>query len=722
MARHLVDLVHVREPHQNANAVVDADPAPTRVVVADDWWESRLLTRTTLEATGQFTVIGEAADGLAAASMITELAPDLALIDVAMPGLNGLQVISACREKSPRTAIVMLSGLSDAAEMAIELGASGYLSKEIVGDELVTRLNQIVSGTAPAASAASAEAPPRDRERLLVISSDPARAQLFAADAAFEVRTVPTVAEAVHLLLSERAAVVVIDTDRPDSRGVMDVTELLTADGDVALLVLSAAGAPDDAVDAVQLGAQDFLVTGDLDPAAAASAVRGAIARKQVEIQLRQRALYDGLTGLPNRTLLLDRLQQSLARLARRDSTVAVLFVDLDGFKPVNDQLGHAAGDRLLIEISQRIASVLRTHDTAARYGGDEFVLVCDSVRRPEDAAEIASRVQNLLRRPMEIDGHDVRINCSVGIATTSSPTADPQQLIRDADAAMYRAKRAGKARLEVFDTAIRRRTAVILEKRRALERAAQNGEFVVHYQPIVRVDDSTVVGAEALVRWRAGSGDPLPPSEFLELAEQSGAVVEMGAVVLDDALRVASAWVRDHEIASDLPLISVNLSARQLREPYVTERLRHALVDAYVDPSRLCIELTEDVFSSDAVAARRALTELKAAGVRIGLDDFGSGSSTLSTLRQFPFDIVKLDRSAVAVLEEDPVTRALDRAVIDLGGELGMTVVAEGVETRSQRDLLRDLGCPLAQGHLFSAAVAADEVELLLGRSLAAA
>ena len=431
--------------------------------------------------------------------------------------------------------------------------------------------------------------------------------------------------------------------------------------------------------------------------------------RNSLERQLRQQAFTDPLTGLANRALFRDRIEHALARSRRTGGRTAVIFLDLDGFKPINDTRGHSAGDRLLVIVAQRLLGHLRPADTAARLGGDEFALLLEDTE-VEEAREIAARVIDLLKGPILLgDGHEVRISASLGLAFNEADTAGAEELMRHADMAMYNAKARGRGRYEVFEPAMHaalvQRAAVVEE----LGRATDAGELRLVYQPFVHLASADIAGMEALVRWQHPVRGLLGPGEFITLAEETSLIVPLGAWVLESACRDLASW---DESGGPAPrILSVNLSARQLRDDSLHDTLVRILRCTGLDPSRLCLEITESVLMDDVSGSIAAMSQLKRLGIRLAIDDFGTGYSSLSYLSQFPVDMVKIDRSFVAGLGRDPAADAIIAAVVNLAHALGLTVVAEGVERDEQLVALRALGCDRAQGFLWSAPLPLEEL-----------
>jgi diguanylate cyclase (GGDEF)-like protein/PAS domain S-box-containing protein len=437
--------------------------------------------------------------------------------------------------------------------------------------------------------------------------------------------------------------------------------------------------------------------------------------RKRMEAELERLALYDSLTGLPNRALFSDRLRHAIER---RDSgqATAVYFLDLDRFKRINDSLGHVAGDAVLCEVAARIQQTLRPEDTVARFGGDEFTVLCESVGGVLEAVGVADRLQRELAEPLRAGGAELRLTASIGV-TLAEPgeVADCARLIEDADAAMYRAKERGGARTELFDQAMRERAKRELEIEQELQHGLENGELRLFYQPLVNLESGEMVGAEALIRWEHPKHGLLTPDRFLPIAEESGLIVDVGAWAVGEACRRLRDWDRTNGDATRFGL-AVNLSARELTHPDVVTTVLNAVRRSALSPERLTIEVTESTAISDRDSGFRALRELSEAGVRIAIDDFGTGYSSLDHLREMPADILKIDRSFVAGMAANSPDSALVAAAIAMGRALEMEVVAEGIETAEQMSDLRELGCPFGQGFLFARPLPPEEIDSLLG------
>ncbi|HSF38657.1 MAG TPA: EAL domain-containing protein [Thermoanaerobaculia bacterium] len=439
--------------------------------------------------------------------------------------------------------------------------------------------------------------------------------------------------------------------------------------------------------------------------------------RKNAEQRLLHDALHDELTGLPNRVLFMDRLRHAMERLKREpDRLTAVLFLDLDQFKIVNDSLGHLVGDELLIQISGSLSAALRPADTIARVGGDEFAILLEGGRDVSDAVRVADRIHDRLAAPINLGGHEVFVTASLGIAVCTPEYERPEDLLRDADTAMYRAKSSGRACHVVFNRVMHRFVMARLQLETDLRRAIERGQLRVYYQPFVSLTTGEVTGFEALVRWLHPRRGILPPDEFLSVAEETGLIVPIGRFVLREACRQIHEIQRKHPEWSPLR-VSVNLSNKEFFQSDLFEHVEEALRSSGLPPSCLGFEITEGVIIRQADSASSRFAQLKEMGVRLYLDDFGKGYSSLNYLHRFPMDILKIDRSFVSHLDDAGSNSAIVQAIVTLAHQLGMEVIAEGIQTEEQLEKVRALGCETGQGYLFSHALNADEAENLLIR-----
>ncbi|HEY0133327.1 MAG TPA: EAL domain-containing protein [Nannocystis sp.] len=449
---------------------------------------------------------------------------------------------------------------------------------------------------------------------------------------------------------------------------------------------------------------------------------RDVTSKRRAEIALRDReerskheALHDPLTRLPNRLLFMDRLEMEVihTRQAATESRFAVLCLDLDRFKNINDSLGHSAGDRLLIEFSRRLHECIGPEDTLARLGGDEFAILLRSIHDASDAIRVADRVLNLLKQPFTLRGQDVYVPTSVGIALSASGYERPEDVLRDADTAMYRAKRRGKGRYELFDAGMHAEAVALLTLENDLRRAIERGEFQVYYQPVIDLGNGNITGFEALLRWNHPARGIVLPGEFIGCAEETGLIVPIGEWVLREACNQMRRWHEKYP-RSDALTISVNLSGKQFSHPALIGK---ALRDSALSPSSLKLEITESVIMEDPLAASKLLEQLQRQEVQSYVDDFGTGYSSLSYLHRFPMSALKIDRSFVTNIGPGGENAAIVQTIVTLAHNLGMSVIAEGVETAAQLEILRQMGCEYGQGYYFSRAVTASAAEAMIAR-----
>ncbi|MBI4277292.1 MAG: EAL domain-containing protein [Armatimonadetes bacterium] len=430
--------------------------------------------------------------------------------------------------------------------------------------------------------------------------------------------------------------------------------------------------------------------------------------------ELARQASHDALTKLPNRALFMDRVDHALARARRRQESVAVMFVDLDNFKVVNDSLGHHIGDRLLVATALRFRACVRTEDTVARLGGDEFAVLLERIATVTDATRVAERIAEQLRAPFVVDGHEVFATASVGIAFSQPEDGQAERLMREADLAMYRAKTTGKSHYSVFDESMGARALRRLELEGDLRRGLERGEFTVHYQPVVDLASGRIGEVEALVRWRHPAFGLMTPGEFIPLAEETGLILPLGRWVLAEACRQVRAWQARHP--DDPPLVvSVNLSPRQVQHAGLVDEIAQALHETGLDPRSLKVEITENVLMDDGEKTTGVLQRLRALGVRIAIDDFGTGYSSLSYLKRFQVDAVKIDRSFIEKLDRDPEDTAIVQAMVSLARALNLAVACEGVETAEQLTRLQTMGCDQGQGFYFARPTTGAEIGTLL-------
>lgn len=426
--------------------------------------------------------------------------------------------------------------------------------------------------------------------------------------------------------------------------------------------------------------------------------VRDVSERKGLEAQLQYQAFHDSLTDLPNRAHFLDRLERALARADRLSEFVAVIYLDLDNFKVINDSLGHETGDRFLVALADRLRKCLQSTGSAARLGGDEFTVLLEDVSGANDAIDTAKRIATTLQSPFNVEGHQLYITVSMGIALNGSAGDSAHDLLRTADVALYRAKRQGKACYQLYEPCMKIETLARLDTERDLHHALDRSEFRLDYQPIVNLATGRVREMEALIRWQHPTLGLVPPGEFIPLAEEVGLIVPIGRWVLQEACRQARRWQTEQRSGPALA-VSVNVSARQFRDPQLISDIEHALANNNLAAGSLRLEVTETLMMQDTDNVRETLKRLQALGVQIAIDDFGTGYSSLSYLKQLPVDILKIDRSFIQGLTQSSADRALVEAVMVVARALGLTVTAEGIETADQLAVLRSLGCDQGQG-----------------------
>ena len=429
----------------------------------------------------------------------------------------------------------------------------------------------------------------------------------------------------------------------------------------------------------------------------------------------RHAAFHDALTGLPNRSLFTDHLRVALRRAHQNEKYLfGVLFLDLDRFKNINDSLGHPCGDELLILVARRLEMCIRQTDMVARFGGDEFAILLDAIQDESDVVRIAEKVQHAISAPFKLVSHETITTASIGVALSSAGYTEAEDIIRDADTAMYRAKDRGKARCEIFDTAMHTRAVTLLRLESDLRRALEKDEFCVYYQPIVSLASGELHGFEALVRWQHPERGIVSPSDFIPLAEETGLILPIGLCVLRDACLQLRKW-QQYSFANRDLIMSVNLSGKQLEQPDLIDRIEEVLHESQINPWHLKLEITETVVMENPELAAVTLAKLRSLGVRLSIDDFGTGYSSLSYLNRFPVDTLKIDRSFVSSMNEADENLQIVKTIITLAGNLGMQVVAEGVETEEQLHQLRSLKCQYAQGFLFSTPLEVVDADLFV-------
>jgi diguanylate cyclase (GGDEF)-like protein/PAS domain S-box-containing protein len=650
--------------------------------------------------------------GLEALERVGYVQPDLVLLDIMMPDLDGFETCKRLKQQDHMrdVPVIFMTALTDVDSKVKAFGAGGvdYVSKPFQVEELLARVRTHLALRAAQQGLRDSELRHR---RLFEAAGD-------------GILVLDCEQGTVHDLNSQCANMLDVRSSEVRGRRVEEVAVLDRLGGGTAMVEsLRATGQmkweewswekTDGTAVSVEVVGTTYRAGTRL---LAQCTFRDVLARKEAEARVRYLALHDALTGLPNRTLLLDRLNQAMAH-ARRDQTqVALLLLDLDHFKHINDSLGHLIGDGLLEEVSRRIRSVLRETDTPARLGGDEFVIAASGLTDVADAEGLAQRILEALQPSTVIQGHALRIGTSIGIAMYPGDGDNPAALLQAADTAMYQAKKKGRGTYRLFT----RDLSMAAERWHTLSSdlhgACERGEFVLHYQPQYSLDNSRITGVEALIRWQHPTEGTIPPGLFIPLLEEHGKMVEVGRWVLRTACAQAVAWQQQ-----GLPPLrmAVNLSAQQFYRGDIIRTVREALDDTGLKPEWLELELTESLTLDDTEATMRIMHDLKAMGVKLSLDDFGTGWSSLSYLKRFPLDRIKIDRSFVRDMMNDDSTAAIVHSILDLARQLDLDCVAEGVETEEQLDHLREERCPGIQGFLLSRAIPGGDVPALLGKTM---
>jgi diguanylate cyclase (GGDEF)-like protein len=534
-------------------------------------------------------------------------------------------------------------------------------------------------------------------------------------DTPFRVLCVERLSQGLERLAAGDTGLVLLDLSLPDSLGLETFDRVYAHSPAVPIIVLTGNDDHGLALSAVKRGAQDYLVKGRLDRELLLRSMHYSIERKRYQVALEHQANYDSLTGLPNRSLLLDRLRQSVHG-QRLPHGVAVVFIDLDHFKFVNDSLGHSTGDKLLQGMAERLRLALRDGDTVARLGGDEFVLVLNEQSNEEVIYRAMQRISAEVAAPMDIDGRELVITCSAGISLYPQDGPDVDTLLKNADAAMYRAKDHGRNNFQFFTSEMNERVNERLALENALRRALERNELALHYQRRVDLRTGAVTGAEALVRWLHPEWGLVHPARFIALAEETGLIVPIGEFVLREACRQTRAWL---DAGLKPGVVSVNLSARQFRREGLVRQVSRVLVDTGLEPRHLEMELTESTVMHNVEAAIATLQGLKGLGIALSVDDFGTGYSSLAYLRNLPIDKLKIDRSFVRDIGGGEANEGvLAQAIISLGHNLGLHVVAEGVETDAQVRFLRRHGCNEVQGFYYGEPADAPRHAAVLARA----
>lgn len=642
-----------------------------------------------------------AASAEEALALLDSLPYDYILTDLNMPGIGGQTLLERLAHVCPNTPCIVVTGDPDIGTkldglpnvvQKLQKPVSTAVLRKILLEEPLSRPPKNLNP----------EKPRQAMVNVLLVEDSATDAMILelaiqATGFCASTMTAKSVREARSLLRTHEFDVVVTDLRLPDSDGIKTVREILTVASTVPLVVVSANDNDHLAEQAIQAGAQDYLVKGQYARAALGRIVRHSVERKKTEKRLLRLAMRDQLTGLVNRVFFRERVASALAGARRNNRPFAVMYVDLDGFKGINDSLGHDAGDALIQQAANRLEDAMREEDTVARLGGDEFAILIEDARSAQDVLRIAERCRQQLAQPFELDMQDASISGSMGLAFYPEAGNTVDALLSAADAAMYRAKHQGRDGVCIFSSAIHEQSLERYRMEQRLKSAIARNEFSLVYQPQVATDGS-VAGAEALLRWQMNHETPVSPGVFIPILEESGQIREVGSWVLQEACRQFAQFKNE---GTPLPRVSVNVSSRQLEQNGFVEKVRAVVELHQMEPDELELELTEATLVKDPKRAGRVLAELREMGVRLALDDFGTGFSSLNYLDQFPVDTLKVDRSFVQRMVESPRTRVLAEAIFTIGRGLGLELVAEGVETHEQLSTVYGHGAQLIQGYL---------------------
>jgi diguanylate cyclase (GGDEF)-like protein/PAS domain S-box-containing protein len=688
------------------------NPRPFRILIVDDNEMNRDMLARRLERKGY--VVREAAGAQSLLERIEEEPVDLVLLDIEMPDVSGLDALRKLRERyAPmELPIIMVTAKDQSADIvtALDLGANDYLTKPIDFPVALARIRTQVS-------CKRAEEALRESEERYALAARGANDGLWDWNL---LDNVMYLSPRWKVMLGYKEAEI---GNRPEDW--LDRIHIADRDRVKNEIAAHQRGQTPHFESENRVQHKDGSFRWMLSRGLAVRDASGkALRMAGSQTDITEGKVADALTGLPNRLLFIDRLVRLIEHTKRhKDYLFAVLFLDLDGFKMINDSLGHVIGDQLLVEVGSRLQKSLRVSDTItrieklftlARLGGDEFTILLDQVKDASDATLVADRLRDAMSAPFVLDGKKVFTSVSIGIALSSIGYDNPEDILRDADTAMYRAKSLGKARYEVFDLDMRASIIARLQLETDLRDALEREEFVNFYQPIVSLDSGRITGFEALLRWQHPTRGLVQPSDFISVAEETGLIRELGWWNLRKACQQISTWNASRNGNPPLTM-SVNLSVKQFLQPNLAAEVGKLLCETGLSPNTLKLEITESAVMEDPSAAIEVLSQIKSLGVQLSIDDFGTGYSSLSYLRRFPLDTVKIDRSFTKEISQGGDSTEIVRTILPMANSLRLNVVAEGVETAEQLEILRKLRCEYGQGYYFSKPVAANEAEALL-------
>ena len=694
--------------------------AKHNILVVDDDAMMRLLAGQALEASG-FNV-AEAAGGKEALEYVKQEKPDLILLDVTMPEFDGFYVCHELRkaEETKNIPVIMLTALDDVKSIgnAYEAGATDFIIKPINWHILTQRVNYVLRASEAFDALRTSQTRLEHAQRIAHLGHwewDLARDSIHGSDEAYRIFGIESgTAISSHLLKNSIPA----DDAQRLKRGLRRLIK-----NRVSYSIEYRVIRPGGEVRIVQQQAEISAANGKLVQKIIGT-IRDITVEKQTEEHIRQLAFYDSLTGLPNRRMFQERLTGALAIAEHNRTQVAVLFLDLDRFKRINDTLGHSSGDAYLAEIAARLKALVRRgdlvasngemmeEDLIARLGGDEFTVLLTDFKNNLDVAKVAQRILNTIKKPVLINGREVVSGVSVGIALYPEDGNDVDSIIKNADTAMFHAKSSGRGRYQYYSAEMNTSAMAKLALENDLRLAIVRREFLLHYQPKLDLATNRIVSVEALVRWQHPQRGLIPPAEFIGLAEESGMIMELGAIVIEEACLQFKRW---HAAGFMLESIAVNLSPVQFRRNDLVEHIAEILAATGVPPGRLELEITEGVVMHNEEKSIETMKNLKSLGISLSMDDFGVGYSSLSHLTRFPIDRLKIDQSFISDLPQNVEKAAVVRAIVAMAHSLNLVTVAEGVETLEQEQFMKVVGCNQFQGYLLSPPVAADKIETLI-------
>ena len=664
------------------------------ILVIDDEDLTRMFVRQTLEAAG--FAVAEAEDGDAGLAISGELNPDLIMLDVLMPGRDGFEVCTALRQLTQHadTPVLIMTGLEDAdsVDRAYQVGATDFITKPIRWDLLPHRIRYILRATRTMEALAASQTKLVEAQRIAGLTTwewDIEKAIVSWTDAAFH-----------ELGLAEKESSIDVfwNLVHPDDRQVVRLAFIAALKAQKALNHDYRVILPNGAIKHFH-GQSQTQYGADGRAIYMIGSAQDITERKRMEDEVRKLALYDSLTGLPNRVLFREELDRALLRAQRNASLIGVLFLDLDNFKRVNDSLGHENGDRLLREIATRIRQCARGDEVVARFGGDEFTMFTGPLKNADDVSKVAQRIVNALAEPIQLEAQELYASTSIGISIFPTDACETGDLIKNADTAMYAAKGVGRNCFRFYDRSMNESTLAKLEFEGAMRRGLARGEFILHYQPRIDTRTDSVVGCEALIRWNHPDRGFIAPLEFIGIAEESGFIISISKWVIEQVCWRQRAW-RDMGMPR-IP-ISVNLSALHFARPEIVTDICEVLTRHGLDGHDLELEVTETVFLQDTEASATILRDLSSLGIKLVIDDFGVGFSSLNYLQRLPVSTLKIDRSFVRDTATNPRNAAITKAIVAMAKSLELNVVAEGVETDEEKGFLMRIGCYEMQGFLF--------------------